>query len=203
MRHLRSVLGSAEHELLSRGSVVAAALLLVAVATVSAQRAPAPGLLKGISTHAKTFASEADFPPLGGKPTIDAGANRITLRAPDSSLTVLAGPEGNMMSFKIAGLTNPEIVVHEGATVRFTIINVDDDMNHDFKVSSKAPPYPDDPSLGADAAGTVSMRPHEDQKPFNATELVMQAARTGQGYYLCTVHGHAKAGMFGKLTVAQ
>ncbi len=76
-------------------------------------------------------------------------------------------------------------------------------MNHDFKVASKAPPYPDVPVIGGDAVGTVPLRPHKDGKPFNATELVVKAARTGQGYYLCTVRGHAKAGMFGKFTVAR
>jgi rusticyanin len=202
MRNLPSVIRSAEQELVSRGSVVVA-VLLVTLATASAQPASTPSLLEGISANAKTFAAEADFPALTGKPMIDAGANRITLRARDSGLTVLAGPEGNMMSFKVAGLTNPEIVVPEGATVTFTVINVDDDMNHDFRVSSKAPPYPDVLTLGADAVGTVPMGPHKEQTPFNATELVVRAARTGQGYDVCTVRGHAKAGMFGKLTVVR
>ncbi len=184
-----------------RNPVIAVLLLAVAV-PASAQHASTPGLLKVISTQTKSFAAEADFPAPTGAPAIDAAANRITLHARDSRLTVMAGPEDNMMSFKIAGLTNPEIVVPDGATVTFTVINVDDDMNHDFRVAAKAPPYPDAPALGADAVGTAVLRPHGEQKPFDATELVVRATRVGQGFYLCTVRGHAKAGMFGKLTVA-
>ena len=92
MRHLQSIVRGTARELVPRGSVIVAALL-AAVATGSAQRASSPGLLETISTHAKTFAADADFPAVSGSPTIDRGTNRITLRGQDSHLTVLAGPK--------------------------------------------------------------------------------------------------------------
>jgi rusticyanin len=180
-----------------------AALMLVGVAALSAQQ-PAPassGLVRVVSTHARTFANEDALPKAIGSPTIDRAANRVTLHAGDA-LTVMAGPESNMMSYNIAGLANPEIVIPRGARVTLTIVNVDDDMNHDFEVSAKGPPYAAVPALGADAVGTEALAPHKGKQPISATELVLEGGRAGKGFYLCTVKGHAKDGMFGKLTVA-
>ena len=178
---------------------------LLAIAATAGAQAPASSstLLTQVSSKSTSFADEDAFPKSAGAPKVDKAANRITLSGTASSLTVLAGPEDDMMSFNIEGLTNPELVLPRGSKVTFTVINIDEDMLHSFKVTTMAPPYASVVSLGGGAVGTTSMNPHTEKKPFSATELVVQASTAGQGFYLCSVKDHAKDGMFGKLTISQ
>ncbi len=44
--------------------------------------------------------------------------------------------------FVIYGLINPTIVVPEGAVIHVIFINLDDDMYHNFIVTTAPPPYP-------------------------------------------------------------
>jgi hypothetical protein len=44
--------------------------------------------------------------------------------------------------FVISKLINPTLVVPKGSTIRFTIINLDEAMNHNLALSPFSPPYP-------------------------------------------------------------
>lgn len=177
-------------------------LLLVALAAPQALAPATAARVVVVSQVPRRFATPARFPlPLGA--TVDRTANRIVLRRGVSRLTVLSGPADDMMSFRIAGLTNPEIVLPRGATVVLTVINVDGDMRHDLVLTAHPPPFAPAPVLDAHAVTMPLLPPHRVGAAFEARVLTVRAARAGVAYYLCAAQGHARSGMFGKFTVTR
>jgi len=152
-----------------------------------------------VSKQARTYASNYNFPVTSATLRADRQHNRIAVAtAGDLHLTALAGPKNDMMSFQIDGLTNPEIDLAKGSRVTINVINVDDDMAHNLYLSDQAPPYAMKVSAGS--LGTGALKPYKGGK-YSGSVLVVKADSAGTAYYLCTVPGHAKAGMFGKIVV--
>lgn len=169
-----------------------------AAAQFAGARPAHPAWVTATASPALRLLTPASFPPPAGA-SVDRPGNRILLGPGRSRLTLLAGPADAMMSFRIAGLTNPAIELPLGSSVVLTVINVDDDMSHNFALSSHAPPFPVQPALAGVLATPVL--PSPARGVFHAAVLTLRAVRPGAGFYLCAIAGHARAGMFGKFIV--
>src|SRR6185437_7914291 len=84
-----------------------------------------------ISLQAKTYTSSSSFPAASPELVINHKTNQLSLNTVGNvNITLLAGPESNMMSFRVDELTNPEIRIAKGSRLTLNIVNVDDDMQH-------------------------------------------------------------------------
>ncbi len=120
--------------------------------------------------------------------------NGIVYVADGGRLVVRSGPSDDMLSYRIEGLRNPQVIVKPGATIHVIFANVDDDMHHDLRFGSAALP---------DTLGSVGARrlpPSSDEK-FSAEEFTLTAIAAGNYKYFCSVRGHAAGGMQGVITV--
>ncbi len=136
--------------------------------------------------------------------TVDAARDRISFIGQHVRLAAVASPSMPAERFRIAGLTDPAIVVPVGATVHVTVINADTNMAHGLVVTRKgaSPSWmslmDSSPAFFGSAlwfladAGASGM--HEGALSFTAS-----AAGTYQ--YLCPVPGHAQEGMVGTFVV--
>ncbi len=137
---------------------------------------------------------------------VDAAQNEIRFNATAVSLTVLASPDdGPDMTFRIAGLANPRVVVPQGATVTIQFINADADTPHGWLLSAAQPPFDamammDAPEAFAGAFGMPLPKATAAGMPTEAIRFTAGAA--GQYTYLCPVMGHAQQGMDGAFVVA-
>ena len=121
--------------------------------------------------------------------------------------------------FVIYGLINPTLVIPAGASVHFTIVNLDDDMYHNLVVSTLSPPYPYMAMQGMmtypqnyQAGGTASSSSQNMMLPFLPPANYSQGSaheysysltfnQAGSLWYLCTYPGHAQLGMYGRIVV--
>ena len=136
---------------------------------------------------------------------VDRSANRITFASGDVRLTMLASPpDGKDLTFRIAGLVDPSIVVARGASVSIQLINADPNMSHNVAVVDSRPPFATMPMMtGAAFAGAVSAPLGDPTSAGMPGETISFTASTsGTFTYLCQVPGHASAGMYGTFEVA-
>ncbi|MCL5068749.1 MAG: plastocyanin/azurin family copper-binding protein [Thaumarchaeota archaeon] len=117
--------------------------------------------------------------------------------------------------FVIYGLINPTLVIPKGATVQFTIVNLDNDMYHNLVVSSISPPYlymAMQVMMYANASGSsgyypfmsmMGFLPPADYNQGSAHEYsyALTLNQSGSFWYLCTYPGHAQSGMYGQILV--
>jgi rusticyanin len=134
---------------------------------------------------------------------VDACSNRITFSTPTVSFVVEAAPSTNPdMTFRVAGLVNPSIVVPAGAQVDIEFVNADSDEAHAFVITTDAPPYhfrPDATTAFAfSAAGPIG---DPTSAGHGARYLSFVAATPGTYHYLCPMPGHAEMGMTGLFIV--
>ena len=174
-----------------------ALVLLAATAAWAAAAANLPFRL--ISKQNKQYISQANFPMSSPELRPNRQDNSLSTRVKGKyELLALAGPKGKMMSFQIETLTNPEIRLPAGSELTLDVVNVDDDMVHDLYLTTQAPPYPQ--AVPATAIGTAVLKPYKGQQ-YSGSRLVIEATHAGTAYYVCTVPGHAKKGMVGKIVV--
>lgn len=135
---------------------------------------------------------------------VDRRSDTVTFTGPTVELTVLAAPsDGPDETFRVAGLTNPTIVIPVGAHVTLQLINADPGMEHDWLLSTARPPFA---SMGmmmipvAMGAGTATL-PGSTSTAMAATTIEWDASSPGRYTYLCSVPGHAAEGMYGSLIV--
>jgi rusticyanin len=136
--------------------------------------------------------------------TVDRASNTITFTGTSASLTVLASPsDGPDETFRIAGLTNPTLVMPRGAQVTLQLINADAGMPHNWLVTSAQPPFPTTVMMaGPVAFGAVTpVLGEAGPAGMPSTTLSFTASVSGRYTYLCSVPGHAQAGMYGTLVV--
>ena len=128
-----------------------------------------------------------------------------------SSLLVMAGPMNgpSMYSFEIIGMYNPTIVIKEGVTVHFTVVNIDTDSEHNFVLSNQGPPYSYMSGMGSMGSGgyssmtSMSFLPPTNSGYFYYYNMSYGFSQSGTYWYLCTYPGHAENGMYGGIVVEQ
>ena len=137
--------------------------------------------------------------------TLDQATNQITFTTNSVHFTVLASPDGAPdMTFRIAGLTDPTLVVPKGAQVSVELIQADSGESHGWLLTAAQAPFPYMAMMGAPAAfpGSFAMPLGEPVSAGMAAETItFTAGAPGQYTYLCPVPGHAQKGMHGAFIV--
>jgi len=110
--------------------------------------------------------------------------------------------------FVIDGLVNPTIVMKEGISIKFIIVNMDD-MEHNFAITTFPPPYPYMIMGGNMMNNGVSftfdtpyLQPYNGGSRYPSETFTYIAGNTGEFWYLCTYPGHAQEGMYGKIIIS-
>lgn len=117
-------------------------------------------------------------------------------------LTVQTGPENDMLSYQIAGLRNPTLVVPKGATLHVLFVNTDDDMFHDLRFGAARKTFPNRAEALIPATIGTSLLPHKSETVIHGEEMTVRIpSMPGVYAYFCTVRGHAQGGMVGKVIV--
>lgn len=134
---------------------------------------------------------------------IDRQARTITLAGPAASFTVVAIPPGGPdMTFGVAGLTNPAIIVPRGARVTVRFINNDPNEAHGWLVTANQPPFsfgqPVTPAIAGAFAGVVG---DPTAAGDGANTITFRASTAGSYQYICPMPGHAQMGMHGRFIV--
>jgi rusticyanin len=135
--------------------------------------------------------------------TVETCLNRITFTGAADSLVIEAVPAANPdMTFRIAGLVSPTIVVPLNAQVRIEYINADSDEAHAFVITSASPPFTFHPAAWPAFPGAAA-GPIGDPTPagHGAEDLTFTASTAGVYHYLCPMPGHAEMGMYANLMV--
>jgi rusticyanin len=140
--------------------------------------------------------------PAGAR--INRAANTITFTAMTVRLTVLASPSGGPdETFRIAGMTNPAVVVPAGARVSIEVINADPDTAHGLVItaSTAATWMPMMTGRPAFTGSALWFLGNPTSAGMHAGPLTFTASTPGIYRYLCPVPGHAQKGMAGAFTV--
>ncbi|HEX8251157.1 MAG TPA: sulfocyanin-like copper-binding protein [Pyrinomonadaceae bacterium] len=153
-----------------------------------------------VSSEKKTI-KEADLAGLEKTGTVGKiDKTNLTFTEKEIRLVVLTGPEDDMLSYRIQGLRNPNLIIPIGATLRILFVNVDIDMRHDIRFGHVEQPFPIAPDI-AETAGTAKLEKRSEEGVLQAEEVVIKAGTKGQYVYICSVRGHAKGGMWGNIAV--
>ena len=108
-------------------------------------------------------------------------------------------------TFRIAGLTDPTIVVPTGAEVSIEVINADPDTAHGLVITAggnKTSPMPMVTARPAFPGSAVWFLGNPTRAGMHAATLGFTATTAGSYQYLCPVPGHAQKGMTGTFTVS-
>lgn len=127
------------------------------------------------------------------------GSN-LTFGTNEIRLVVVTGPEDDMLSYRIQGVRNPNLVVPAGAILRIFFVNVDSDMRHDIRFGHATGDFPIAPDIST-TAGTTKLAASGEDKILQAEEIVLKANQDGAYKYFCSIRGHAKGGMWGNIFV--
>lgn len=179
------------------------------------------GMGQWMSTPGQSISIQAAIQAMRSVPSyakVISNTNTVTLNSQAVSIVALAimpdkaanltGTEPPNYStgdvFVIDGLVNPTLVIPAGASVQFTVVNLDDDMYHNLVVSAYKPPYPY-MAMGAMMSGGYWMPflPPADYTQGVAHEYsyTLSFNQPGTLWYLCTYPSHAESGMYGEITV--
>jgi hypothetical protein len=135
--------------------------------------------------------------------SVDKAANQLVFTGSSVSFTVLAVPPGGPdMTFRVAGLTNPALVIPQGAQVTVEFINADPDEAHGWLVTDEQPPFSFGqrkvPSISGAFSGLIG---DPTASGDGASAITFQAGPAGIHQYICPVPGHAQMGMHGAFIV--
>jgi rusticyanin len=153
--------------------------------------------------------SPAQASTLGGQvpagASADRASNTITFTTTRVRLTMLASPPGGRdETFRIAGMTNPTIVVPAAARVTIQVINADTDTAHGLVITASDAASSWMPMMTARPAFTGSalwFLGNPTTTGMHAGTLTFTAATAGSYRYLCPVPGHAQKGMAGAFII--
>ena len=175
-------------------------ILLLFVALSSSANAFAHEAFTLVSSEKKTI-KLADLIEIEKTRTVGKKENsNLTFTEKEIRLVVKTGPEDDMLSYRILGMRNPNLVVPAGATLKILFVNSDTDMRHDVRFGHVVKPF----EIAVDAAETVGsnrLEPKAEDGAMQAEEIVIKATEAGAYKYFCTVRGHAKGGMWGNIFV--
>ncbi|HEY0459395.1 MAG TPA: hypothetical protein VGC97_09685 [Pyrinomonadaceae bacterium] len=175
-------------------------ILLLFFALAASANAFAHETFKLVSSEKKTL-KLAELIEIEKGRTLGKKDNRnLTFAEKEIRLVVLTGPEDDMLSYRIQGVRNPNLIVPTGATLKILFVNKDTDMRHDVRFGHAEGEF----DVAVDPKGTAgssTLTPMPDDKTMNAEEIVVQASEDGAYKYFCSVRGHAKGGMWGNILV--
>lgn len=109
--------------------------------------------------------------------------------------------------FVIYGLINPTIVIKSSSMsveLTFTVVNLDDDMYHNFVITQNPPPYP---YMMAGMMGNFNgnffymmpyLPPTSNGNAYTYSYSI-SLNYPGTFWYICTYPGHAEEGMYGEI----
>lgn len=105
--------------------------------------------------------------------------------------------------FVVYGLINPTLEMRSGASVQFTVVNLDDDMNHNLVISTYGPPYSYMAMQGMMSGYWTPYLPPANYSQGSAHEYsyTLTLSEPGTLWYICTYPDHAQSGMYGKIVV--
>lgn len=161
--------------------------------------APASGL-KVVSHHPTTTAYHTAGKLKSSTARYIKAKNQLVFAESSVRLVVLTGPANDMLSYRIDGKRNPELVFRPGAILHILFVNMDDDMNHDLRFLPGWPSKFDKvkPNSGV---GSAILAPHA-KTVAHAEELVVKVpSQKEKDSYLCSVTGHAQGGMVGHIII--
>lgn len=115
-------------------------------------------------------------------------------------LVVLTGPEDDMLSYRVQGVRNPNLVVPSGAALKILFVNSDVDMRHDVRFGHVVKDFEIAVEI-AETAGTQKLTAKSEDGVLQAEEVVVKANENGAYKYFCSVRSHAKGGMWGNILV--
>jgi len=111
-------------------------------------------------------------------------------------------------AFVIDEMINPTLVVKSGTLLHVTVVNLDEDMGHNFVITTLSPSYSLMPMQGmmndnAVFLNSMPIIPNEKQQEGYAYEFTtaLTLEKSGTYWYICTYPGHAAEGMYGKIIV--
>jgi rusticyanin len=137
--------------------------------------------------------------------TVSRAQHRITFSSASVRLAILASPPGGRdETFRVAGMTNPAIVVRTGTRVSFEVVNADSGAAHGLVVtvsgaaSSWMPMMAARPAFAGSALWFLGS---PTSAGMHTGTLSFTAAAPGTYRYLCPVPGHAQKGMTGAFIV--
>ena len=115
-------------------------------------------------------------------------------------LVVKTGPEDDMLSYRIQGVRNPNLIVPAGAVLKILFVNSDSDMRHDIRFGHIMKDFDIAVDI-AETVGTERLEHAAEDETMQAQEITLKAAENGAYKYFCSVRGHAKGGMWGNIFV--
>jgi hypothetical protein len=124
----------------------------------------------------------------------------LTYTEKEIRLVVLTGPEDDMLSYRIQGVRNPNLIVPNGATLKILFVNSDVDMRHDVRFGHAVGDFPIAPEI-TETAGSQKLTARTEDGTLQAEEMVIKVSGSGAYKYFCSVRGHAKGGMWGNILV--
>ena len=175
-------------------------LFFVIAAAVLSVNAYAHEAFTLVSSEKKTIKSAelTQLEQTGTKGT--ATGTTLTFAGKEIRLVVLTGPEDDMLSYRIQGVRNPNLVVPAGTVLRILFVNVDIDMRHDIRFGHVAGDFTAMPAI-TNTAGSEKLTGRGDGDVIEAVELVLRSSANGAFKYFCSVRNHATGGMWGNIFV--
>lgn len=153
--------------------------------------------------------SEAEATSLGNQvpagAVVDEQANSITFSGGDVRFAVEASPSMPAESFRVAGMTNPTVVVPLGAKVTIELVNADEDMAHGLVVTTAGAASSYMPMMSVSPAfdgAALWFLGESTSAGMHEGTLTFTADTAGSYQYLCPVPGHAQQGMVGAFVVS-
>jgi rusticyanin len=138
-----------------------------------------------------------------GGAIVDRNADTITFSGSSVSFTVVAiAPGAPDMTFRVAGLSNPAIIVPKGSHVAVRFINNDSNEAHGWLITTNQPPFgfgqSGTPAIGGARAGVLG---DPTSAGDGAISFSFVASGAGSYQYICPMPGHAQMGMHGPFIV--
>lgn len=147
--------------------------------------------------------SLGDSVPAGA--TVDRAQNQLVFHTTDVQLAVLGSPQGGPdMTFRIAAIADPTIVVPKGAKVTVQFVNADADTAHGWLLTAAQRSFPYMGMMAGPPAfpGAFAVPLGDPTAAGMPTETItFTAGQSGKYTYLCPVPGHAQQGMHGVFEV--
>ncbi len=175
-------------------------ILLLFFALVFSANAFAQQALTLVSSAKKTI-KLAELIELEKARTVGKKDNQnLSFTEKEIRLIVKTGPEEDMLSYRIQGLRNPNLVVPSGAILKILFVNSDEDMKHDIRLGQNMEDFGIAPEIAA-TVGTERLEHKAEDGTMQAEEIVIKSSADGAYKYFCSVRGHAKGGMWGNIFV--